>query len=1157
MAVGVCVLSVMSKLSVSNPRHTSAPAGALQDVLRRWAEYPPVNKLGEALEKPERARLRVSGLAGSADALLLATLLKRIDRPILVVTLHSEEAQELFDDLQFLIDSDRIGHFPARNILPYDFRAPVGEIIGRRISTLARLHAGETGLVVTPLRALLEPTIPPDQLRKAVVRLKVGQEMDLDLFTEELLERGFRRVPVVEEVGDFARRGGLVDLFSPGAEAPVRVELYGDQIDTIRLFDVATQRSLRTVERVDFLPRREIPITPDTLEKELHRLPESDAEFIRSRYLNDPELPGLEWLALLFGLPQGRLLDYFPKETVAFVTHPDHLETETTRIHDEAATLRERWRQHMQSLPEPHDYYLTKEQITAQMEQYQIVDLAPFGSESDLCNFGCQPHPAFQARLDLAAKTIGELRRNQVDTLLITESKSQTDRLIELLGRQLRQSELPRIEVANLRGGFICPEAGTALLTDHEVFARHHRRVRRKKFKEGVAISDYAALTLGDYVVHTDYGIARYLGLKTLVVDNRPRDCLQLAYDGNDRLYVPIEEFNRVSRYAGKEAAPALTKLGGAAWEKIIARTKRAVGDMAEELVRLYALRSAHPGQSFGEDSVWMRQMEAAFPYDETPDQQKAIDDVKRDLQSSKPMDRLVCGDVGYGKTEVAIRAAFKVMDAGKQVAVLVPTTILAQQHYATFKERLSEYPFKIAGLSRFRTRSEQQQEVKDLSAGKIDLVIGTHRLLSADVQFKDLGLLVIDEEHRFGVKHKEKLRQLKASVDTLSMTATPIPRTLHMSLSGVRDMSLITTSPKDRLPIITEIVDFDPAIISTAILREIERGGQVFFVHNRIQTIGAIHEYLRRLLPQVEFCVAHGQMHERSLESIMLAFMNRQYQVLICTSIIESGLDIPNANTIIINRADRFGLAQLYQLRGRVGRSSRRAFAYLLTPPVRLLKPDAIKRLRALEAHSDLGAGFALAMRDLEIRGAGELLGARQSGFIEEVGFDLYQRMLEEAVAALKGETVLQLPQTKLELDMTLHLPEAYVNDRQHKVDVYRRLADCRTLESAEQIRHEVADRFGRLPEEAVNLFDAAGVKIAAAALEIEKVKFRDGIANIFFMAARPLKRPEIEALRKATDCPLEFSILGPARITVDLTRLPEARRLPHLRDALVTMLG
>ncbi|MEW5796332.1 MAG: transcription-repair coupling factor [Candidatus Zixiibacteriota bacterium] len=1125
----------------------------LDRIIRLWQQHPAFLELKTQLAMPGRQVLSVSGLAGSSEAFLLRALTGVSSRPILVVTEGPDEAADLYDDLQFLMGAGGVGHFPARQILPYDFRAPVGEIMGQRISTLAGLLDGRISVVICPLRALMEPTIPPNELRSGRIAIRAGAETDPDELVRRLVRFGFRRVALVEEVGDFAHRGGLIDFFTPDSDAPVRVEFYGNEVDTIRQFDVATQRTSGRLDQVQVLPKREIPITQETLEKYLDRLPGDDAEYIRHRYVNDPELPGLEWLAVLFGLPQGNLLDFLPDTSLIHTCGADLLRDAAYKVMAEAAGLRERLRSRLESLPQPDQYYVVPDKLFDRLNHYSQIDRVPFkGGKSETITFGCTHHPALGSRLDLLAAELRKYERAGTTYLIAVDSENQAERLKELIADKGDAELQPVVEVANLTGGFVCADAGIAILTDHEIFGRHHRRLRRKKFKEGVAISDYTALEAGDYVVHTEFGIAKYLGLQTLTVDNRNRDCLLLGYANNDKLYVPIEEFNRVSKYAGKEGAPQLTQLGGPGWDKLKKRSQRAIEEMAEDLIKLYAERMSKKGHSFGEDTVWLKQLEASFPFEETPDQDKAIEDVKRDMAGERPMDRLVCGDVGYGKTEVAVRAAFKAIDAGKQVAVLVPTTILAQQHFATFSERFSDFPVKIALLSRFRTRQQQEETVELLAQGKVDLVIGTHRLLSEDVAFHDLGLLVIDEEHRFGVKHKEKLRKLKSTVDTLVMTATPIPRTMQMSLIGVRDMSLIATSPKDRLPIITEIVEFDPAIIATAILREIDRGGQVFFVHNRVQTIDAMYHYVKKHLPQVEIAVAHGQMHERSLEGVMLAFLSGRFDVLMCTSIIESGLDMANVNTIIINRADRFGLAQLYQLRGRVGRSARRAYAYLMTPQTRLMTRDAVKRLRALEAHSDLGAGFALAMRDLEIRGAGTILGAKQSGFIEELGYDLYQKLLEEAIARLKGSEIPKLPETRLETDIEIYLPDTYVNDNEHKVDIYRRLAGSRTLDDVEKIREEVIDRFGRPPVSAVNLFEATAVKVAASALEIERVKIRFGMVNLFFTKERKLTRQEVENFRRATDKPLQFSLIGDPRIDLDLSQVAEHERLAYLRSVL-----
>jgi transcription-repair coupling factor (superfamily II helicase) len=1122
-------------------------------ILDRFANYAPTIDLVNRLNQPEPASVTVAGLSGSSGSFLIESLSRQLGAPLLVVTQNSNSAHDLYDDLSFLIGPERVGHFPARQILPYDFKAPVGEVMGQRISTLSGLLDKKLSVVVCPIRAFLEPTIPSEQLKTSRISLHRGEETDMQDLVSRLVNLGFVRVPNVEEVGDFAVRGGLIDFFSPGADVPIRIEFFGDEIDTIRQFDVANQRTVGKLDEVVLLPKREIPITQQTLESYLETMNSEDAEYIRTRYLNDPELPGLEWLAVSFGLEQGGLLDYFPADGIVFLESEGALVTEAEGILDEAKNLRERLRGRLTDLPQPEQYYRPIEETFQRVNQFRKIDRVPFrGGRSHVVDFACQQHPAFGSRLDLLGNALREYDALNVVYTIATDTPGQAERLAELLSEKADFDKPPHIETADLKGGFVCPAAGVAVLTDHEIFSRYHRRVRRKKFREGVTISDYSNLNRGDYVVHTDYGVARYLGLETLLVDKRNRDCLLLQYAEDDRLFVPIEEFNRVSKYSGKESSPTLTRLGGPAWDKLKEKTKKAIADMAADLLHLYAERRAKGGFSFGEDTVWLKQLEASFIYEETPDQDKAIIDVKRDMSEDKPMDRLICGDVGYGKTEVAIRAAFKAVEKGKQVVVLVPTTILAQQHYQTFSERLKDFPVRVETLSRFRTKKEQEKIVEDLAQGKVEIVIGTHRLLSKDIFVKDLGLLIVDEEHRFGVRHKEKLRQLKTEVDTLSMTATPIPRTLQMSLMGVRDMSLITTSPKDRLPIISEIVEFDPAIIATAILREIDRGGQVFFVHNRVQTIEAMYRFLKKIVPQAEIAIAHGQMHEKSLEGIMLAFMTRRYNVLLCTSIIESGLDIPSANTIIINRADRFGLAQLYQIRGRVGRSARRAYAYMLTPPMKLLKADAIKRLRAIETHSDLGSGFALAMRDLEIRGAGTVLGAKQSGFIEEIGFDLYTKLLEEEVARLKGAELHRPPNTKLETDIEMFLDNLYVNDRKHKVDIYRRLADCRNLDEVEKIRDEVTDRFGRMPQSAINLFDGTAAKIAASLLEIEKVKVRRGLVNLFFKEGRKLRREEVEALRQATDCHMEFSLTGNAQIIIDMSPVKEEDRLGYLRGIL-----
>jgi len=1132
---------------------TEYKRSCLESIDERFRESKPFIKLLDRIENSTDTEVTISGLAGSSPAMLLANLAAGIDRPIIVLTSEPEEADDLYDDLSFLMDDTRVSHFPSLQAPPFEFRSPSAETVGRRLSTISKLKRNEAGIIVAPIAAVLEPTISLRDFETASLVLKVGEEVDIYSLSKKLVGMGFNRVNLVEEIGDFAVRGGLIDFFSPGFEHPVRIEFFGDEVETIRQFDVATQRTTDRLDKVELLPRREVSIRQETIEEYIETMPDEDGSLVRARYLNDPELPGLEWLAVSFGVEQGCLFDFITTDPIFFLKGAGNLKAEIDDIFKDAEKRHKKILDRMKAPPDVDVYYSNLNKYENFLANGRKIDLVPFkGGRENIIDFECREHPALGSRLDMISATLDGFYRGGIRFLIAADNPGQASRLNELLGEKFNSPVLLPIEVAQLKGGFVSKTYNFAVLTDHQIFGRHYRRVRRKKFKEGVAIQNYTSLVQGDYVVHTSFGIARYQGLKTIDVGGRKRDCLLLIYAEGDKLYVPIEEFNFVSKYSGKDSSPKLSSLGGTGWEKVKARTKKAIADMAADLIKIYAARKSRPGHAFGPDTTWMRQLEASFPYEETSDQLKAIINVKQDMERAVPTDRLVCGDVGFGKTEVAIRAAFKAVEGGKQVAVLVPTTILAQQHYNTFRRRLIDFPVRVEMLSRFRTRKEQKAIVKELAEGKVDIIIGTHRMLSKDVEFHDLGLLIIDEEQRFGVRHKEKLRRIKSTVDTIALTATPIPRTLQMSLMGARDMSLINTSPKDRLPILTSISEFDPETIAEAILQEIDRGGQVFFVHNRVQTIEAMYRYLKKVVPQVEIAVAHGQMHEKSLEGIMLAFLSGTFQVLLSTSIIESGLDIPTVNTIIINRADRFGLAQLYQLRGRVGRSSVHAKAILLTPVYRLLSEDARKRLRAIEAHADLGSGFALAMKDLEIRGAGNILGAQQSGFIEEVGFDLYTKLLEEAIAELKGEDVQKVPDTKIEMDIEILIPEYYMEIKQQKVEVYQKIAGSRRLEEIEKIRDDVEDRFGKAPAEVNNLFEAAAVKISAFAHQIARVRIRSGMVEFYFAGDKNFERKEVEQWRRATDYALEFSYADNMIIRLDLTQLAKNDRLQYLRSML-----
>lgn len=1085
-------------------------------IFRAVGRAPAYSELEQAWKSPEPSEIDLTGTVGSLPPAILAKLYNETPRPTLVVLAEPEEASHWHDDLNHLIGAERVVRFHSWEILPYEFRHPGPESVGRRIEALWRCLSSEPPLVVTHLRALLEPTLPPNELRSRLLEVRLGEEYELDKLASRLIGLGFRRVPLVEEVGTFSVRGGIVDLFSYSASEPFRIEFFGDTVESIRSFAVTTQRTTAKLDHCVVLPSREVITAGPTYENGWKASGLDDAW--RERIESDPDRPGMEWMAGRLAQERAGLFDYFDGRLAIWSHDRKRLEVSLQRFSEEAERFHARLAGHLPDPPAPSEVYPALNSPYASPRRTTRVwvhDLyVPGEADPRRCEFGATSPPSVAASVKRLSEELSNFARNGFDAVIACDNEGQRRRLSEML-EDLHGSV--EFLYPALHSGFVLPPAEFAFLTEHEIFSRHKVRFRRRKFQEGLALSSYTQLKKNDVVVHVDHGIARFRGLESIMVEGRRRDCLLLLYQGDDKLFVPVEEFDRVQKYSGQETKPALSKLGGTAWEKTKRRAKQALLNMAEELIALYAKRKALPGYAFSENGEWMLQLESSFPFEETPDQEKAIAAVAADMSSSTPMDRLICGDVGYGKTEVAIRAAFRAVSDHKQVAVLVPTTILAQQHLATFRERLSEFPVTIETLSRFRTAKEQKRVVADLALGKVDIVIGTHRLFQKDIVFKDLGLLIIDEEQRFGVAHKEKLRRLRETVDTLALSATPIPRTLQMSLLGARDLSMITTSPRDRLPVQTEIRPFGPDVATEAILRELDRGGQVYFVHNRIQTIGTMSEFLSRLLPTVKIGVAHGEMPERELEAVMTRFYHGEYHVLLSTAIIESGLDIPSVNTIIIHRADRFGLAQLYQLRGRVGRSARQAYAYLLVPPSGGLSSTAKARLRAIEEHTALGSGFHLAMRDMEIRGAGNLLGQQQHGFIEEIGFDLYCRLLDEAVSEARG-TVAALTRTPVQIDVDgdRFLPDDYISDNQQRFEMYKRLAELHAPEAVDDLALELTDRFGSPPEPARRLLEMARARVWARRGNVTQASARGGQWNLVFGPAVAITRAQIEVWRR-----------------------------------------
>ena len=1120
------------ELSESLARHGER-SPELRDLLERLRDG-----WGRADAAGRMPRVAVRGLAGSARAYVVAWLQRQLDAPLVYVVAHGEAFEAARDDVEYFRGRGATLAFPEPDTPPYDASSPHPSVTAERLETLARIAAGENGVVVATVRGLLQRVPAPDRLARAILTLRTGEDTDPHALLERLVFLGYERLPEVETVGTFARRGGILDIWPVGQSEPLRVEFDGDAVASLRRFDAGTQRSLEKLASARVLPRYEIVVEPGGAERIAQRLRDAGDEAAKGGANLFHE--GMERFAGYYDDGLVGLLDHLPPGTRVVVDDPGALAGRAADLGAGIARAFEETRAQYPLVSPPDALFLPAEAWTRLHAERTGADfMGAVRAEGEGQRYAqvllveCAPAEPLQRSMEKLRNHLAELSARGIEPVVLCDNTGQRDRLWEMLG-----NDHARLGVGLVSAGFTLPGAGFALLTDHEIFARYRRRRRRMRRTGGLSAAELSQLKPGDYVVHEDHGVGVYRGMKRLTLGGQETDCLELAYAEKDVLYVPVHQLSLVSRYAaGEGARPGLHRLGSAQWQKTKARARKAIQDMADELLKAYAARRALPGHAFKPDTVWQRELEASFPYDETPDQLVAIEDVRRDMEAAAPMDRLICGDVGYGKTEVAIRAAFKAVQDGKQVAVLVPTTILAQQHGITFRERLADFPVRVEVLSRFRTAKEQKEIVARLASAeqRVDVVIGTHRLLSKDVRFADLGLVVIDEEHRFGVAQKERIRQLTRTVDVLALTATPIPRTLNLSLAGGRDMSVIETPPQNRLPVHTEVLEYDPEVVTDAILREIDRGGQVFFVHNRVETIYNAALQLQHLVPQVRVGVGHGQMSERELEQVMLDFTDGRLDVLVATMIIESGLDIPSVNTLIVDRADTLGLAQLYQLRGRVGRSSHRAYAYLMVPGRRVLTEDAEKRLRVIEEFDELGVGFKVALKDMEIRGAGNLLGPEQHGHIMGLGFDLYVKLLEEAVAQLRGEIESLRPEPRLVTDWSAFLPDDYVPDEHEKLALYRRLAETRDDAAVDDFTLELVDRFGQLPPAAVALVElrrlrvlgrgGTGTPAGAAGGSgglVESLKVMHDASEITLR--RPLRPQEIATLVGSLNFQVEF---------------------------------
>lgn len=1093
--------------------------------------------LFDQLSKRERS-IECNGLCGSEKAYLIAKIYQQNRQPCLVLVASQREGERLLEDLQFFTDPLDVPtlFFPPYNILPYKFVSYHNETAGRRISVLYRLLESRLSpLLITTVDALLQKIIPKQEMSRYAELIVEGEETDREHLITKLIEGGYTKTTIVEEPGDFSVRGGIIDIFSPLYPDPLRIEFFGDLVESLRFFSAFSQRKIKPVREAVILPAKEVIVTKQLLPQVISRIrvqanelevPVTQVRKVIDTIKNDPGFSGIESLISLIYPQLDTLFDYIPQDSLFVTINPDEIEKTAAETEERIINHYHASRDEKKLCVEPRKLYLTWSQAAARISEkkplvFKMLEVLKTDAPAEGHPIQIRTTIENNAELSMALKHLQgkqNLFKPLVDwlmdkkqkgylTLIVCRTRTQVERLNSLLAPYVSQLEVVTgfpeakkrpgrffICIGQVSSGFVFADEHLAIITDDEVFGvRHHRR---KVHAPGPRpqLLDLQELKKDDLIVHNDHGIGQYGGLVNLKIDRISNDFLVIYYKGGDKLYLPVDRMNVVQKYMGVDGvAPVLDTLGGKSWERVKARIKKSAEKIAGELLKLYARRKVEKGHAYPPVDDDVKDFEAGFPYEETADQLKAIEDVVRDMQNATPMDRLVCGDVGYGKTEVALRASFLAVNDGKQVAVLVPTTILAEQHYATFCNRFERYPVNIACLSRFRSRAHQRAIVNDLKTGKIDIVIGTHRLLQRDVQFKDLGLLVLDEEQRFGVKHKEKLKRLRSTVDVLALTATPIPRTLHLSLVGVRDISIISTPPEYRQSIITYISEFDDAVIAEAIKKELRRQGQIFFVHNNIQSIDKIARKLQRLVPEVKLAVAHGRMDENELEEVMFLFLNKEIDMLVCTTIIESGLDIASANTIIVNRADRFGLTQMYQLRGRVGRADEQAYAYLLIPHESLLGKDAQKRLKVLMEHSDLGSGFQIAMSDLEIRGGGTILGASQSGHIAAVGYDMFLKLMESAIAELKGESIPDSIEPEINVSFSAFFSDSYIPDLDQRLIAYRRLAKMTDLKEIGEFKAEMIDRYGNLPGAANNLLSKIALKILAKKAGISRLDLKD----------------------------------------------------------------
>lgn len=1057
-----------------------------------------------------QARIQLKGLIGSLDAFAVAISYFLNHRNMVFVLPDREEANYFQADLESLMDKDVLV-FPSSYRKSFDFTQTDSANVLMRAEVLNELnHTSSFGnLIVTYPEALAEKVIDRNALEKNTLEISINNKLSIEFINEFLIDYDFERTDFVFEPGQFSVRGGIVDIFSFSHDLPYRIEFFGDHIESIRTFEIEDQLSVEQVKSITIVPN------------------------VQAKFLTESNIS---------------ILEFIDKDAVVWFKDVqftlDVIKSGYKKSVELWKALSAEQKQQNPDWIDPKFAFTDDRMLADQLNDFPVIEFGKqfFYHATEIINFDARPQPSFNKDFNLLMHNIKQNEEQKIINYILTDSAKQQERLFAIFDDLNKSIKFQPINIS-IREGFIDHEQKIACYTDHQIFDRYYKYKLKKGYAKSQAITlkELRDLKPGDYITHIDHGIGKYAGLEKVEVNDKVQEMIRLIYADNDLLYVNINSLNRISKYTGKDGhVPKMNKLGTDAWDKLKKTTKKKVKDIARDLIKLYALRKAQEGMAFSPDTYLQNELEASFIYEDTPDQIKATADVKKDMESPHPMDRLVCGDVGFGKTEVAIRAAFKAATDGKQVAILVPTTILAMQHYKTFNERLKDFPVRTDYINRFKTPKQVKDTLEALKAGKVDIIIGTHKLVSKDVKFKDLGLLIIDEEQKFGVTVKEKLKQFRANVDTLTLTATPIPRTLHFSLMGARDLSIMQTPPPNRQPVLTELHVFNEKLIKESVEFELDRDGQVFFIHNRVADLRQLGGLIQKLVPKARIAIAHGQLEGDQLEDIMLDFIDGKYDVLVATTIIEAGLDVPNANTMLINHAHMFGLSDLHQMRGRVGRSNKKAFCYLLSPPLSTLTPEARKRLSAIEEFSDLGSGFNVAMRDLDIRGSGNLLGAEQSGFIAEIGFEMYHKILDEAIQELKEDEFKGLfnddkPRpfvsfTQVETDMELMIPDEYVTNIQERYNLYTELSKIETQTDLDVFAKGLHDRFGPVPRQVKDLLRTVELQWIGKEIGLEKISWKKGILRGYFIADKQSKYFETDAFGKI----LSFAAQNPRKVNL-----------------------